>query len=202
MVASSQEFRSSLESTVRHEVRQEGWAVALRGILAVIFGIIALRSPGVAASAFVVVFAIYAFADGVLDFVLAGQLGRARQRWGWYLFEGLVSIAVGLIALAYPAVTLVAIVLLVGIRAIAVGVLELVGAFSWEGLDSRWLIGITGILSLVLGILILSSPVAGGLALLWMIGVYAIVFGAMLFVLGLHLLTAERHDRQLHRQAT
>jgi uncharacterized membrane protein HdeD (DUF308 family) len=197
MIASSQEIRSSLESTAR----QAGWAMALRGVLAVIFGAIALRSPGAAASAFVIVFAIYAFADGILDFVLAGQLGRAGHRWGWYLFEGIATIAVGVIALAYPAVTLVALVLLVGIRAIAVGVFELVGAFSWEGLESRWLVGITGVLSVLFGILLLASPAAGGLALLWMIGVYAIVFGAMLFCLGLRLLSAERHESNAHRPA-
>lgn len=197
MIASSQEIRSSLESTAR----QAGWAVALRGVLAVIFGVIALRSPGAAASAFVIVFAIYAFADGILDFVLAGQLGRAGQRWGWYLFEGIATIAVGVIALAYPTVTLVALVLLVGIRAITVGIFELVGAFSWEGLESRWLVGITGVLSILFGILLLASPAAGGLALLWMIGVYAIVFGTMLFALGLRLLSLERHESNAPRSA-
>jgi len=196
MVASSQEYRSSLESAAR----QGGWAVALRGILAVILGVIALRSPGAAAGAFIVVFAIYAFADGLLDFILAAQLGRAGQRWGWYVFEGIASTAVGLVALAYPAVTLLAVVLLVAIRAIAVGIFELAGAFSWE-IESRWLIGITGLLSIVLGVLLLASPTAGGLALLWTIGVYAIVFGAMLFALGLRMLSVERHEEQLHRAA-
>jgi uncharacterized membrane protein HdeD (DUF308 family) len=191
----SEELRSSLESTAR----QVGWAVALRGVLAVIFGLIALRSPGAAARAFVVVFAIYAFADGILDFVLTGQLVRAGQRWGWYLFEGIATIAVGVIALAYPAVTLVTLVLLVGIRAIAVGVFELVGAFSWEGLESRWLVGITGILSMLFGILLMASPATGGLALLWIVGMYAIVFGTMLFAAGLRLLSAERRESQAHR---
>ncbi len=197
MIASSQEIHSSLESIAR----QAGWGIVLRGILAVIFGVIALRSPGDAAGAFVIVFAIYAFADGILDFFLAAQFGRAGQRWGWYLFEGIATIAVGVIALAYPAVTLLALVLLIGIRAIAVGVFELVGAFSWEGLESRWLVGITGFLSILLGILLLASPASGGLALLWTIGVYAIVFGTMLFALGLRLLSAERHEAHAHGPA-
>jgi uncharacterized membrane protein HdeD (DUF308 family) len=197
MIAGSQELPSSLASTAR----QAGWAVALRGILAVIFGVIAIRSPDIAASAFVIVFAIYAFADGVFDFFLAAQLGRAGQRWGWYLVEGIASIAVGVIALAYPAVTLLAAVLLIGIRAIAVGVFELVGAFSWEGLESRWLLGITGVVSILFGVLLLASPATGGLALLWTIGVYAIVFGTMLFALGLRMLSAERSEEHLHRPA-
>jgi uncharacterized membrane protein HdeD (DUF308 family) len=161
--------------------------MALRGAIAVIFGIIALRRPDAAAGAFVVVFAIFAFADGLLDLVVAVGLGRAGQRWGWYLLEGIVSIALGAVALAYPRVTLLAVVLLVGIRAIMLGIFELGAAFSWTELDSRWLLGLTGVLSIIFGILLFASPVAGGLALVWTIGIYAVVFGIMVFVLGVRI---------------
>jgi uncharacterized membrane protein HdeD (DUF308 family) len=197
MVARSQEIVSSMDSVAR----KAGWAVALRGVLAVIFGIIALRSPNVVAGAFVIVFAIYAFADGILDFTIAGQMGRAGRPWGWHVFEGLVSIALGVIALVYPAVTLVTVILLIGLRAIVMGILELVAAFSWEGTESRWLLGITGVLSILLGVLLLGSPVAGGAAILWTIGVYAIVFGLMLFVVGLRMLSVEHRDAQMHGPA-
>jgi uncharacterized membrane protein HdeD (DUF308 family) len=196
---SPDDFRSRIDSRIESTVHQAGWAVALRGLLAIIFGVIALRSPGVAASAFVIVFAVYAFADGVMDLYLASQLGRAGQRWGWYVFEGLASIALGVIALAYPHITLLIAVLLIGIRAITVGVFELIGAFSWEGLDSRWLLGLTGALSIVLGVLLLGSPAMGGLALLWTIGIYAIVFGIMMFAFGLRILATERREARLHR---
>ena len=189
MIARAQEIQSSIESTAR----KSGWAVTLRGILAVFFGIIALRSPNLVAGAFVVIFAIYAFADGILDFVVAGQRGRAGERWGWFVFEGLVSIALGVIALAYPHITLLVVVLLIGIRAIVSGIFEVVAAFSWEGGESRWLMGITGVLSIMLGILLLGSPAVGGIAILWTIGIYAIVFGVMLFALGLRMLSTEHH---------
>lgn len=195
MTVATHPFQASLESTVR----RSGWAMALRGVLAVIFGIIALRSPDIAAGAFVVVFAIYAIADGILDFVIAERLGRAGGRWGWYLLEGIASIALGIIALAYPRVTLLAAVLLIGLRAIVVGVFELVATFSWEGIDSRWLLGLTGVLSIILGILLLASPAAGGVALLWTIGIYAIVFGVMLFALGLRTLRLEHEEEREHR---
>jgi uncharacterized membrane protein HdeD (DUF308 family) len=187
-------FRSPIESTARHV----GWAMLLRGIVAVVFGVIAIRSPNIAASAFVVIFAVYAFADGVLDFVLAGELGRAGQRWGWYVFAGLASIALGVTALAYPGVTLIAVVLLVALRALALGILELVAAFSWEGLERRWLLGLTGLLSIVLGILLIASPAVGAIALLWTVGVYAVVFGAMLFGTGVRLLISDRQETRLH----
>jgi uncharacterized membrane protein HdeD (DUF308 family) len=197
MIARANEVTSSLESTAR----KAGWAVALRGILAVIFGIIAMRSPNVVASAFVIVFAIYAFADGILDFVVAGQMGRDGQPWGWHLFEGLASVALGVAALVFPGITLLTIVLLIGLRAIVMGIVEVVAAFSWEGGESRWLLGITGVLSIMLGILLLGSPVAGGIVILWTIGVYAIVFGVMLFAVGVRMLSIERHASQLRRPA-
>jgi NhaP-type Na+/H+ or K+/H+ antiporter len=175
--------------------RHSGWAMALRGILAVAFGIIALRSPSVAAATFVIVFAIYAFADGVVDFLVAARLGRTGQRWGWYLFEGLASVALGVVALVFPRVTLVALVLFIALRAIVLGVIEVASAFSWEGLDSRWLLGLTGVLSVILGILLLASPAAGGLALVWVIGIYAIVIGVALFAHGLQLISIERQER-------
>jgi uncharacterized membrane protein HdeD (DUF308 family) len=197
MIASPESLRSSLESNTR----QAGWAIALRGVVAMILGVIAIRNPHIAAGAFVIFFSIYVFADGILDFVLASRLGRAGQRWGWYLFEGIVNIALGIVALAYPALTLFALVFLVGLRAIIVGTFELISAFSWDGLESRWLLGLTGVLSILLGVLLMTSPTTGGLALLWTLGVYAVVFGVMLFAIGLRLLSAERSERHLHEHA-
>ncbi len=198
MMANPQTMRPFLRSQIESTARHVGWAMALRGVFAVVFGVIAIRSPAIAASAFVVIFAVYAFADGILDFVLAGQLGRAGQRWAWYAFAGLASIALGVIALAYPGVTLIAVVLLVALRAMAIGIFELVAAFSWEGIERRWLLGLTGLLSIVLGLLLIASPAAGAVALLWTVGVYAVVFGVMLFGMGVRLLVSERQETRLH----
>jgi uncharacterized membrane protein HdeD (DUF308 family) len=114
-------------------------------------------------------------------------------------------VALGVIALAFPAITLLTIVLLIGIRAIVLGILDVVAAFSWEGAESRWLLGITGVLSILLGILLLGSPAAGGVVLVWTIGIYAVVFGVMLFAVGLRMLSTERHAErqidQMHRPA-
>ena len=184
----------ALDSNRRHA----GWAMALRGVVAVIFGIVALRNPNAAAGVFVVAFAVFAFADGILDFVVAAELGRAGQRWGWYVFGGIVSIAAGIVALAYPGATLLALVLVVGARAVVMGILELGAAFSWPELDSRWLFGLTGVLSIVLGVLLFASPAVGGLVLLWTVGVYAIVFGAMVFGLGLRIAETGRHGTLRH----
>jgi uncharacterized membrane protein HdeD (DUF308 family) len=167
--------------------RRAGWAVALRGIVAVIFGLIALSNPGAAAGLLVMVFAIFAFADALLDFVIASDKRRIGSSWGWYAVEGIVSVAAGAIALAYPQATMLALVMLVGLRAVILGCLELAAAFSWKMLESRWLLGITGAMSVIFGLLLFASPRAAGVALLWTIGIYAMVLGLMLLVLGVRI---------------
>lgn len=162
----------------------------LRGIVAVIFGIYALRYPSEAAGAFVIIFAVFAFADAILEFFIGVNFGRLGMRWGWYVFAGLASIAAGIVALAYPSATFLALVILVAARALVMGFLEIGAAASRSELDSRdrWLLGLTGVLSTVLAILLFASPSTGGLALVWTIGVYAVVIGASAIVLGARLL--------------
>lgn len=170
--------------------------MVLRGIVAVIFGLIALREPEAAVRAFVIAFAIFAFVDAALDFGVARSFGRMGMRWGWYAFAALASLAAGVAALVYPQWTLLALVLLIGARAMVMGILELGAAVSWRELDSRWLLGLTGVLSIVFALLLFASPGIGGLALLWTIGVYAIAFGVMQIGLGLYLtFTNHKHTR-------
>jgi uncharacterized membrane protein HdeD (DUF308 family) len=164
--------------------RTAGWALILRGIVAVIFGLIAVTDPRIAAGAFVIVFAVFAFADALLELFAASAFRRMGLRWGWYMVAALVSIAAGIVALAYPRETFVVLVLLVAIRAILAGGLELGAAIAWRELDSRGMLGLAGVLSIVLGLLLFASPSIGGLALIWTIGIYAIVFGVMMFITG------------------
>ena len=168
--------------------------MALRGLIAVVLGAIAIRKPDVALGAFVLIVAIYAFADGIIDFVLAARFGRAGLRWGWFLLEGIASVALGCLALAFPGLTIVTLVVLIALRAIALGIFQVVTAFS-SSWDWRWLLGLTGVLSAVLGIMLLANPSTGSVALVWAIGLYAIVSGVALFALGLRMLSASRHER-------
>jgi uncharacterized membrane protein HdeD (DUF308 family) len=173
--------------------RSAWWAIVLRGILAVVFGILVLASPGVGAAWLIVVFAAYAAIDGVFALATAVSHGRAGSPWGWWVVEGLVSLAVAALALARPGITLLAIVLLIAFRAIALGIVEVGGAVAGRGLDHRWLLGITGTISILFGIFLIVQPFAGALALVWAVGVYAVVFGVMLVGVGLRLLGASRH---------
>jgi uncharacterized membrane protein HdeD (DUF308 family) len=184
--------------------RSSWWAIVLRGLLAVVFGIIVLASPNLGVAVLILMFAAYAAVDGVVALVTAVDHGRAGLRWGWWLVEGLVSLIVAALALARPGVTLLAIVLLIAFRAILLGLFEIGGALSGKGADHRWLLGVTGVVSLLFGVLMIARPLAGAVALIWVVGVYAVVFGVMLVVVGLRALGAQHdhHDLGTRQYAT
>jgi uncharacterized membrane protein HdeD (DUF308 family) len=176
------------------------WTIALRGLLAILFGIVALAKPGVTAVALVAVFAVWTFVDAAFAFTAAVQRGRAGQRWGWYVFEGIVSIAAGIIALAYPGVTMFVLTIIVGLRAIVLGVIAIGHAFTWKGVPWRWMHGVTGLVSVLFGLLLVWQPLAGMMALVWALGVYAIVFGFVMLALSIHVHGLE-HERGTARPA-
>ena len=172
-------------NAIQAGAKSSWWAIVLRGILAVVFGVLVFSSPNLGVAMLILMFAAYAAVDGVIALATAVNHGRAGLSWGWWLVEGIVSLVVAALAMARPGVTLLAIVLLIAFRAIALGLFELGGALSGRGLDHRWLLGVTGIVSLLFGVLLIAQPFAGAAALVWMVGVYAVVFGVMLIVVGL-----------------
>jgi uncharacterized membrane protein HdeD (DUF308 family) len=189
---------------VQTGARSSWWAIVLRGLLAIVFGVIVLASPNLGVAVLILMFAAYAAVDGIVALVTAVDHGRAGLRWGWWLVEGLVSLIVAALALARPGITLLAIVLLIAFRAILLGLFELGGALSGKGVDHRWLLGVTGVVSLLFGVLMIARPLAGAVALIWVVGVYAVVFGVMLVVVGLRALGAQHdhHDVGTRQYAT
>ena len=188
---------------VQTSARSSWWAIVLRGILAVVFGIIVLASPNIGVAVLILMFAAYAAVDGLSPSSRRWTMAAPGLRWGWWLVEGLVSLIVAALALARPGITLLAIVLLIAFRAILLGLFELGGALSGKGVDHRWLLGITGIVSLLFGVLMIARPLAGAVALIWVVGVYAVVFGVMLVVVGLRALGSQHdHDVRPREYAT
>jgi uncharacterized membrane protein HdeD (DUF308 family) len=179
--------RGAAENTPRLDMLTQptGWPMAVRGLLAILFGVIALANPQAAAFGLVVVFAAWAFVDGAFAFFVAARRGREGMRWGWFVFEGLVSVAAGIVALAAPRLTILALTFLVALRAIILGVITASAAITSRETPHRWLYGLTGVVSALFGILLLSEPFVGALAILWAIGVYAIIFGVMMVAVGL-----------------
>jgi uncharacterized membrane protein HdeD (DUF308 family) len=164
------------------------WAFVLRGVLAVLFGVIALAIPGVTLLALVLLFGSYALIEGVFNLVAAVRGMEGHDRWGSLLFEGLVSIAAGLAAFAWPGLTALALTFLIAGWALVTGVLEIATAVRLRKLiRGEWLLALSGILSILFAALLAIAPAVGALAIVFWIGAYAIVFGILLVVLGVRL---------------
>jgi uncharacterized membrane protein HdeD (DUF308 family) len=167
------------------------WALVLRGLLAIAFGVLTIMVPSAAVGGFVLIFAIYALVDGI--FSLAGLTGtRLKQGRGWLNVLGaLLSIAAGIIALVWPGITALALFLVIAIWAIALGILELVFAVTYGSeIEGDWAIVLSGILWIAFGVILFVWPAAGILAVLAMIASFAIIRGVMLIVAGLRMRSA------------
>jgi uncharacterized membrane protein HdeD (DUF308 family) len=171
------------------------WAVAIRGVLAVLFGIIALFLPGPTMLSLVLVFAAYCLIDGVFGIISAVRAARAGERWGSLVFEGIVDLAAAAVALLWPGITVLVFVLLVAAWAIVTGVLELVAAFRLHSGDGRGWLMLGGVVSLIYGGVLMIAPMIGAVVLTWWIGAYALVFGVSLLVLAVRLRNRQESDR-------
>ncbi len=160
------------------------WVVALRGILAILFGIVALVYPGITLLSLALVIGAWAFIDGV--FAIASAFGHSGREAVWYVLEGLLGIAVGVATFFYPNLTAQALVYLVGFWAILTGIFEVVAGFELP-LSRDWLLALAGALSIIFGVLVFFNPGSGALAIVWLIAVYALVFGVTMLVFGIRL---------------
>jgi uncharacterized membrane protein HdeD (DUF308 family) len=164
-----------------------GW-VALRGVLAILFGIVAFVWPGLTFLVLVIWFGAYAFVDGIF-IIIAAIANRARNdRWWVLLLEGILGIVVGIITYLQPGITGTALILVIAAWAIVTGVLEVIAAIRLrqEIQGEFWLI-LSGVISVLAGILLFLFPDTGAIAVVWIIGAYALLFGVMLVVLALKL---------------
>jgi uncharacterized membrane protein HdeD (DUF308 family) len=164
------------------------WVLALRGLLAVLFGIAAFVWPRITATALILVFGAYALIDGAFT-VLAG-FGERREHSGWWLvvLQGLVAIIAGVLALSWPNVTAYVLALLVGVWALITGVFLIIIAIRLrKELENEWSLLVAGLVSIALGIALVIAPVSGVVAMTWLIASYAIILGVLLIALALRL---------------
>jgi uncharacterized membrane protein HdeD (DUF308 family) len=159
------------------------WALALRGVIAILFGLAALLRPGIALEALILLFGAYALVDGV--FAIVGVFGGTRSgtpRW-LLLVEGIVSILAGLIALVVPGLAAVALLYLVAAWAVVTGLAQIATAIRLrQEIRGEWALILGGILSVLFGLLLALLPGVGILSLIWLIGAYAVAFGVLLLI--------------------
>jgi uncharacterized membrane protein HdeD (DUF308 family) len=166
----------------------------LRGVVAILFGIIAFARPGATATALVYLFGAYVFIDGIFALVASVKVAQAEGRWFPMMLVGLAGIIIGVLAFVHPAVTAVGLVYYVAIWAIVTGVLEFVGSFRLRDVvQGEWMLAVAGLLSIAFGIMVAARPGVGMLSLIWIIGAYAIIFGALELGLAFRLRSAQHH---------
>ena len=166
---------------------QNWWAVAIRGVCGIIFGLIALFLPGATMLTLVLFFSAYMLVDGIFGIVAAVRAASHHQRWGLLVLEGVLNIAVGVIAFIWPGLTAVTFVLLIAAWAIVTGVLEVVAALRLHPEYGRWWLILSGAESVIFGVLLVVVPLAGVIVVTWWIGAFALIFGIMLVVLAFRL---------------
>jgi uncharacterized membrane protein HdeD (DUF308 family) len=164
------------------------WLVVLRGVLAILFGLTAIFWPGLTFLVLILMFGIYAMADGVFAMLTGVVSSKYSPRWWVFLLEGVISFAAGLIAILRPGLAAFALIAVIAAWAILTGILEIAAAIRLRReITNEWMLAFAGFVSIVLGVLLFFQPAAGGLVITLMIGAYALIFGIVLVILGLRL---------------
>jgi uncharacterized membrane protein HdeD (DUF308 family) len=182
------------------------WVPALRGIFGILFGVLALMWPGLTLLTLVALFAAYALLGGIASVI--GAIGHRRVDDDWWLplLLGLVSIGAAIVAVVNPVLTTLVLIMVIAANALVTGVLDIVAAVRLRReLQGEWLLALSGIASVVFGALVFMYPLAGAIALVWMVSVYAIVTGVLLLSLAIRVRahgtrprTAPAVERRVH----
>jgi uncharacterized membrane protein HdeD (DUF308 family) len=173
-----------LAENLAETLSRNWWVLLLRGIVAILFGAFTFLQPGISLASLLLLFGAFAFADGVLGAWTAITSRKDRENWWVLLLEGLVGIGVGVLALIKPGLTALALLFYISIWAIATGVLEIVAAVRLrKEIEGEWALILAGLASVAFGVLLMARPGSGALAVLWIIGSYALVFGVLLVIL-------------------
>ena len=162
---------------LRRKVTKMRWALGVHGLASVVFGVMILAWPGISVYALTIVFGAYTLATGILEFG-AAFTAQAREERGWLILRGLLGITVGVLVFAWPGISALALLYVIGAYAVALGILVVAASFRLplDGRDTASMT-LTGFVSIVFGIVIFAKPGTGALALLALIGAFALVTG-------------------------
>jgi len=179
---------NAIENRLALALSRNWWLLLLRGLVAILLGILAWTRPGMSLAALVLLFGAYCMVDGILG-VWTAVAGRERHdHWWVLLLWGLAGIGVGILTLLVPGITALALLFYIAVWAVATGVLEIVAAVRLRReIAGEWRLVLGGLASVVFGILLMAQPGAGALALLWLIGTFVFVLGVLLVLLAFRL---------------
>lgn len=161
------------------------WLLLLRGVAAIIFGVLALFWPAITLITLTLLWGSYTIVDGVFALwaAISGRTGKMGSRW-WLAISGVVSVLAGLAAFFWPGMTAFILLMFIGVWAVIIGVLTIWGAIqARKEIEGEWVLGLFGLVSILFGLLLFFQPGAGALSLVWTIGGYSIFAGVLLIVL-------------------
>ena len=164
------------------------WAYVVRGIFAILFGILAYAWPGITLATLIIFFGVYVLMDGILLVIKTiGNWGERDDRW-LLLLEGLLGVGIGVMTLVVPGITAVVLTFYIAAWSLATGVLEIAAAIRLrKEIENEWWLILSGVVSILFAILLMVFPGAGALGLIWLIATYAIIFGVILIIAGVKL---------------
>ena len=166
-------------------LRNNWWALVLRGVMAILFAIITFAVPGITIAVLVTIFGFYALFDGIFAIVSTVKAVQGHRRWGAFLFEGVLGILFGLYAIIFPIAAAAAFVTFVAVWAVFTGILEITAAIRLRRhIQGEWILIVLGVLSILLGLTLVAAPVSGAVFLVWVLASYGLIFGVLLITLG------------------
>lgn len=176
---------------VLQSLSRNWWVFAVQGVVAILFGILAIVQPGITLEALILLFAIWAIVDGALSLFASVGAAEAREPWWPLVFKGILGLGVGLATLKWPGVTALTLLFLIGFWAILTGVIGMVASVRLrEEIQGEVWYFLGGLASVLFGVLLFVYPSSGILAVVWLLGIYAIVFGVTTIMLAFKLRSA------------
>jgi len=171
-----------------HALAKNWWVILLNGLCAIAFGVLAIAWPGLTLLALIIMFGVYCLADGITAIIASFAKNEKGAPWWQMLLIGVVSIGAGICAFAWPGLTALTLVMIIAAWSIARGIFEIIAAIELRKvIDNEWLLILAGVVSIIFGIVLFARPGPGALALVWVIGFFAIARGVLLVMLSLRL---------------
>lgn len=178
------DITTSDAATVVETFRSNWWVLALRGLIAVLFGVLAFIWPKATLITLVLFFGAFALVNGILSLILAAKTPKGYPKVGSLIVGGILGILAGLLTFVMPGITALGLLIVIAAWAIVTGLMEIVAAARLRKIiTNEWLLMLAGIASVAFGVILLLQPAAGALALIWLIATWAVVFGILLIVL-------------------
>lgn len=175
-------------TTYTNFLARNWWLLLVRGIAAILFGIAAFAWPGLTAAVLVLLFGAYVLVDGIFGIVDSIRYRDRLERWWLWLLDGLLGVGVGALTLFMPGISAFVLLMFIAGWAIAGGILRIIAAIHLRReIEGEWLLALGGVLSILFGGLLVGMPGAGIVSLVWLIGLWAVIFGLVFIVLAFRL---------------